>query len=90
MDIFEKLGTERQFGFSLGPIPHSAVKQFALEEGLSQWELWEIVKELDAIWRIRMTPKTAATGDRDGRLSDQNLRGPIRRGRRKSDSDEGS
>jgi len=84
MEAFQDLSTERPTGFSAGPIPHSAVRRYALEEGLSPWELWEIVKELDALWRLKTTPKS---GDKDGRLQDQNNDRSIRRGRRKSSGD---
>lgn len=89
MTAFERLGTERSLGFAPGPIPYSAVRTYALEEGLGRHELWAVVEVLDEQWRSSMTKKIAKPGERDGGLSDSNLRGSVRRGRRKSASDEG-
>ena len=89
MTAFERLSTERSSGFSPGPIPYSAVRRYALEEGINFYELWTVVEALDEQWRAGVAKATPNSGDGNGRLSDQNLRGSVRRGRRKSEGDEG-
>lgn len=49
---FCDLATERQVGMSLGPIPRSRAREYAVQEGIDtdeEWQLfWAILRALDA------------------------------------------
>lgn len=91
MDAFDRLSTERPLGFgSWGQIPHSKVVAEALRLGLGEeglHELWTVIHALDDQWRAVANKPPAEQGAIGGGLSDQDHRGPVRRGRRKSGGD---
>lgn len=75
-------------------IPHSAARRYALDVGLDAdmaYELWEVIHHLDLKWLEAQSSKLGQGGESGGKkpgggLSDQDIRGPVRRGKRKSDS----
>lgn len=89
MELFNRLGTSRQIGMAVGPLPHSVVEDYALRNGLGfdgVEELWWVLKRLDEHLRAAIKPKEDQGGAGSGRLSHKGNSRPVRRGRRKSDS----
>lgn len=59
-NAFHDLGTERQLGMAAGPIPRSAVRAYALEQGIGgdRFDLfWSIIRELDGAQMKLWAPK---------------------------------
>lgn len=59
LDAFDELSTERQIGMTLGPIPASAIRDFANRAKLDkemEGILWRIIRQLDS-WFLDFSHK---------------------------------
>lgn len=60
---FWELGTERQIGMATGPIPRSAIRDYALEEGMGETDamiFMRVIRAMDNAYMTALAAKRAA------------------------------